>query len=159
MPANSEDDEGSMLRAMRQIATTPLPLDLSFGVNRGHVFVAELGNHSRAAYSAMGDTTNTAARIMSKAPTGSVYAHPLVLDHSRTLFETRAVGPFAMKGKAEPMMLYDVGSEIGVRTDDRSDALALVGRDERTDGVQRLPRSPRRGSGRCAHPHRTDGCR
>ena len=47
---------------------TPLPVQI--GVNRGHVFAAEVGADERAAYSAMGDTTNTAARIMSKAPVG-----------------------------------------------------------------------------------------
>ena len=62
-PTASEDDEDRMLRALRRIVATPLPLTLQTGVNRGHVFVAELGTARRAAYSAMGDTTNTAARI------------------------------------------------------------------------------------------------
>ena len=69
-PVNSEDDEGRMLRALRRITTSPLPLPVSAGVNRGPVFAAEVGNRWRAAYSAMGDVTNTAARIMAKAPAG-----------------------------------------------------------------------------------------
>ena len=59
-----------MLRALRRIADADLPLPLQLGVNRGHVFAAEVGVDERAAYSAMGDTTNTAARIMSTAPPG-----------------------------------------------------------------------------------------
>ena len=68
VPHGHEDDEGAMLRALRRIADADLPLPLQIGVNRGHVFAAELGAASRAAYSAMGDTTNTAARIASKTP-------------------------------------------------------------------------------------------
>ena len=49
-----------------------------------HVFAAEVGVAERAAYSAMGDTTNTAARIMATAPPGAIHAHPDVLEHSRT---------------------------------------------------------------------------
>ena len=65
-----------MLRALRRIADAGLPLPLQLGVNRGHVFAAEVGIPERAAYSAMGDTTNTAARIMSTAPKGVIHAHP-----------------------------------------------------------------------------------
>ena len=43
MPSASEDDEGRMLRALRRILATPLPFQLQTGVNRGHVFAAELG--------------------------------------------------------------------------------------------------------------------
>ena len=70
VPATHEDDEGRMLRALRRIADTDLPLPLQLGANRGHVFAAEVGVSARAAYSAMGDTTNTAARIMATAPVG-----------------------------------------------------------------------------------------
>ena len=49
-------------RALHRLADAGTPLPLQFGVNRGHVFVAEVGTPWRAAYSAMGDTTNTAAR-------------------------------------------------------------------------------------------------
>jgi class 3 adenylate cyclase/tetratricopeptide (TPR) repeat protein len=129
-PANSEDDEGRMLRAMRRIATSGLPLSVQIGINRGHVFAAELGTPSRAAYSAMGDTTNTAARIMSVAPPGSIYAHPGVLDHARTLYESRPVGPFTFKGKSEPAVVYDVGAELGMRAHAGRHALALVGRQD-----------------------------
>ena len=40
----------------------PLPLALGHEIS-GHVVAAEVGTPWRAAYSAMGDTTNTAARI------------------------------------------------------------------------------------------------
>ena len=128
VPTASEDDEGQTLRALRRIAAASLPCPVQMGVNRGHVFAAELGTSWRAAYSAMGDTTNTAARIAAQAPAGAVYAHPSVLDHARTLREASPVGPFTFKGKSEPISLYAVGAELGPRSRSERDVLPMVGR-------------------------------
>ncbi len=128
VPFAREDDEGVMLRALRRIADARLPLPLQIGVNRGHAFAAEVGAPDRAAYSAMGDTTNTAARITSKAPPGSLYAHPSVLDQSLTLFDVRPAGPFAFKGKKVPMLVYEVGAEIGPRRREGLETDVFVGR-------------------------------
>ena len=129
VPVASEDDEGRMLRAARSIVDAGPPLPLQIGINRGHVFAAEVGTPGRAAYSAMGDTTNTAARICGKAPPGSIYVHPSVLEHARTRHESVTVGPFLFKGKAQPQVLYEVGDEIG-RRDYRVDDTPFVGRSE-----------------------------
>ncbi|HET9020800.1 MAG TPA: adenylate/guanylate cyclase domain-containing protein [Ornithinibacter sp.] len=130
VPTTQEDDEGRMLRALRRIADAGLPLPLQLGVNRGHVFAAEVGIPERAAYSAMGDTTNTAARIMSTAPLGAIHAHPVVLEHSRTRFAVTPAGPFAMKGKAVPLAVYAVGEETGTRESVETARLPLLGRDD-----------------------------
>jgi class 3 adenylate cyclase/tetratricopeptide (TPR) repeat protein len=129
VPMASEDDEGRMLRALRKFVDAGPPLAVQAGVNRGHVFVAEVGATDRAAYSAMGDTTNTAARIMAKAPTGGLYAHPAVLEHSQTLFVTEPAGPFPMKGKALPLLVYEVGEEAGTRVVGEEARLPFRGRD------------------------------
>ena len=68
--APSEDDEGRMLRALRRIADAGPPLPLQLGVNRATSSPPRSGVAERAAYSAMGDTTNTAARIMSHGAAG-----------------------------------------------------------------------------------------
>jgi class 3 adenylate cyclase/tetratricopeptide (TPR) repeat protein len=130
VPYTSEDDEGRMLRAMRAVLDHGTPLDVQIGVNRGHVFAAEVGTLNRSAYSAMGDTTNTAARIMSKAGAGVLFAHPTVLEQSRTLFATSPAGPFPMKGKAVPVLVYEVQEETGTRVAIDRSHLPLVGRDD-----------------------------
>ena len=127
VPHASEDDEGRMLRALRHIVDVGTPLPVQLGVNRGHVFVAEVGTPTRAAYSAMGNTTNTAARIAAKAPPGVLYAHPGVLEHSRTTFASTPAGPFPFKGKAVPVLVYEVGEELGTRHQD-DEGVRLVGR-------------------------------
>jgi len=128
-PQSSEDDEGAMLRALRRILDQGTPLPLQIGVNRGHVFAAELGTTRRAAYSAMGDTTNTAARIAAKAPPGAIYVHPAVLDYSLTLFDVEPTGPFILKGKKTPQLVYSVAEERGTRSREGIAGFAFVGRE------------------------------
>jgi class 3 adenylate cyclase/tetratricopeptide (TPR) repeat protein len=129
VPHAHEDDEGVMLRAMRRIADSDMPLALQIGVNRGHVFAAEVGTARRAAFSAMGDTTNTAARITAQTPAGSIYAHPAVLDECLTLFEVAPAGPLTMKGKTAPQAVYAVGDELGLREREGLEVEEFVGRD------------------------------
>ena len=130
VPFAHEDDEGNMLRALRRIADLELPLSLQIGVNRGHVFAAEVGSPLRAAYSAMGDTTNTAARLMAKAPVGSIYAHPSVLDESLTVFEVEPSPPLTMKGKKAPVVAYIIGKQTGTRRREGLQVHDFVGRNE-----------------------------
>ncbi len=135
VPFTREDDEGRMVRALRRVADSTLPFPVQLGANRGHVFAAELGIPQRAAYSAMGDTTNTAARIMSKAPAGTIYVHPAVLEHSRTTFQATPAGPFAMKGKAVPLLVHEVGEETGTRQATAEARLPFLGREAETSTV------------------------
>ena len=137
VPATHEDDEGRMLRALRRIADADLPLPLQLGVNRGHVFTAEVGVPERAAYSAMGDTTNTAARIMATAPVGTIHAHPDVLAHSRTAFAATPSGPYVVKGKVAPLTVHAVGEETGTRETADDSRLPFLGRDAEVDTVRR----------------------
>lgn len=136
VPSTREDDEGRMLRTLRAISDAGLPLPLQLGVARGNVFAAEVGVRDRAAYSAMGDTTNTAARIMATAPPGVVHAQPAVLERSRSLFAATARGPFRMKGKAAPVVVYEVGEEVGTREATRVGRLPFLGRDDELETVR-----------------------
>ncbi len=138
IPTTFEDNDGRMLRALRRIADSGAPLALQLGVNRGHVFAAEVGIPDRGAYTGMGDTTNTAARIMSKAPPGILFAHPTVLEHSRTRFAVQPAGPFPMKGKAVPLLVYEVGEELDTAEEATADArLPFLGRDEELATLRR----------------------
>ncbi len=106
------------------------PLPLQVGIHRGHVFAGELGALEQAVFSIMGDTVNTAARIMVTAPPGVIHAHPAVLDSARTRYQTEAQGPFTFKGKAQPQVVYRVGDELGPRESIDGHGLRFHGRDE-----------------------------
>ncbi len=127
VPVAREDDEGRMLRALRSILDTPTLLGVRAGVNRGHVFAGMVGNRHRRAYTVMGDTVNLAARLMAAAPPGSMYTRRNVLDASSTRFEAESLEPLRMKGIADPVQAFSVGSELGSKTADEH-RLPFIGR-------------------------------
>ncbi len=128
VPVTLVDESGRVLRAARRIADVDVPFGLKIGINRGHVFSGEIGTEHRSTYTIMGDTVNLAARLMAAAPTGSIYATASPLDQSRTLFETEALNPIAVKGKTELVKAYAVGMETGRRSEHAARGLPFSGR-------------------------------
>jgi class 3 adenylate cyclase/predicted ATPase len=129
VPLTSEDDEGRMLRAARSIIDANPPLPLHVGIHRGHVFAGELGAPDQAVFSIMGDTVNTAARIMVTAGPGVIHAHPAVLEAARVRYDAEPEGPFTFKGKALPQVVYRVGDELGPKEATDGHGLQFHGRE------------------------------
>jgi class 3 adenylate cyclase/tetratricopeptide (TPR) repeat protein len=117
VPSAREDDEGRMLRAVRMVVEQRYELPVRVGVNRGHVFSADIGTPHRRTFTVMGDTVNLAARLMAAATPGEIYATAGVLDHARTQFVADALEPLSVKGKSEPIQAYRVGAATGSRAD------------------------------------------
>jgi class 3 adenylate cyclase/tetratricopeptide (TPR) repeat protein len=102
------------------------------GLNSGLVVVGSIGSDLRMDYTAVGDTTNVAARLQQAAEPGSIAigetTHRLVADY----FDTRPLGELSVRGKAEPIRAWTVEAAREGRT--RLDAGAhrgltpLVGR-------------------------------
>ena len=128
VPQATGNDEEQMLLALREIVSVDQDLPVQVGVNWGPVFVGEIGPRYRRTYTVMGDTVNLAARLMAKAPVREVLATRELLEGSRTLFETKELEPFLVKGKKLPIQAFAVGDPTGTRG--ASDiASPLVGRD------------------------------
>ena len=147
-PKVTGDDEERMLLAVRRILDADLPLPVRIGVNRGAVFAGDIGPPSRRTYTVMGDVVNLAARLMAKAAPGTIIATPDVLDHSNTLFETDALEPFIVKGKAEAVNAFAVGKAKGSRTRQTAAArLPLTGRNAELGIVRKALAGARSGAG------------
>jgi tetratricopeptide (TPR) repeat protein len=82
------------------------------GLNTGLVVVGSIGTDLRMDYTAVGDTTNVAARLVQAAATGriviSAATHRLVDGYCYT----RPLGELTLKGKASPQQAWEV---IGAR--------------------------------------------
>ncbi|MFN2615209.1 MAG: adenylate/guanylate cyclase domain-containing protein, partial [Actinomycetota bacterium] len=130
VPRTLGDDEGRLLRAVREIADRDRVLPVRIGVNRGHVFAGEVGPRFRRTYTIMGDAVNLAARLMAAATPGQVLVSEGVLSLSRTAFETTTLEPIRVKGKAQPVQPFELGAIKGTQERRASSMLPLIGRDD-----------------------------
>jgi predicted ATPase len=89
-----------------------LTLQIRIGLNLGTVVVADIGADLRMNYTAMGDTVNVAARLQSVAEPGTILASRAVYDQTRALFEFSELGSIRVKGRIEPVEIYQV---VGVK--------------------------------------------
>src|SRR5205809_2223573 len=80
------------------------------GLNSGLVVVGSIGSDLRMDYTAVGDTTNVAARLQQGAESGHLVlgetTHRLVADH----FDTRPLGALSVRGKAAPIRAWTVAA-------------------------------------------------
>lgn len=129
-PSASEDDAGALLTTAHEVVDSSCRLRVRAGVNFGRVFTGGFGPSYRRTYSAKGDAINLAARLMSRAATGEVYASEATIQRSRLGFVTEELEPFLVKGKQRPVRAHRV---FGARSGRRSGthvAPVLVGREK-----------------------------
>jgi class 3 adenylate cyclase len=130
VPHTRGNDEERMLLALREILTgAPEETPLQIGVNWGPVFSGSVGPFYRRTFTVMGDVVNLAARLMSKAPEGEIYATEAVLNASRTVFSFTKPAPFFVKGKSAAIQAYSVGDPSGSRSGSVGHELPLIGRE------------------------------
>src|ERR671921_2878096 len=84
------------------------------GINTGLAVLAAVGDEIRTEYTAMGDTTNVAARLQSAAEPGTVLISADTYHLVKQLFELRARGGAMVKGKSAPIVTYEVLSARAV---------------------------------------------
>ena len=81
---------------------------MRIGINSGPVVVGAIGDDLRMDYTAVGDTTNLAARMEQEARPGSIFvsgnSHAIAKDY----FEFVAIGKMEIKGKQKPQEAYEL---------------------------------------------------
>ncbi len=136
-----------MLLAVREIMDAGAPLPIRIGVNRGSVFVGEVGPPYRRTFTVMGDAVNLAARLMAKAEAGQILTTPDLLARSRTRFETVDLEPFYVKGKSRPVQAQAVGARLGPGRRATTDELPLLGREAEQQQLTELAAAAAAGHG------------
>ena len=148
VPSAVGDDEERMLLALRQIVESETRLPVRAGVNRGQQFAGEIGPPYRRTYTVMGDAVNLAARLMTAAPWGAIYATDCVLERSQTRFARTPTAPLTVKGKSEPVQAWEVGAARGAEARGRErEGLDLVGRDHELAVLREAVEGARDGRG------------
>jgi class 3 adenylate cyclase/tetratricopeptide (TPR) repeat protein len=121
------------------------------GLNTGLVVVGAIGDNLRMDYTAVGDTTNLAARMQQLAEPGQIVlaeaTHRLVHGY----FETRSLGSVTVKNRQEPVTAYEALRARGLLT--RLDVQAergltpFVGREQELAMLERAFTQAREGHG------------
>ncbi len=119
------------------------------GLNTGLVVVGAIGDNLRMDYTAVGDTTNVAARMQQIAQPGQV----VVADATRRLiepwFELEPLGTVAVKNRAEPVTAWSL---LRPRRGEAVRHLSpLVGRADALAVLERAAEAARGGRGRAVY--------
>jgi class 3 adenylate cyclase/tetratricopeptide (TPR) repeat protein len=83
-------------------------LKMRVGVHTGPVVVGTLGNDLRVEFKAVGDTVNLASRMEELAQPGTTYVTEDTFRLTEGLFRFEALGAKELKGKKEPVNVYQV---------------------------------------------------
>ena len=83
-------------------------VSFGIGVHCGKAVVGNIGTEKRMDYTAIGDTVNTAARLESNAPAGSILISREVYERLRGRIEAVSVGNLKLKGKKEELEVFRV---------------------------------------------------
>ena len=99
---------------------------MRIGLNSGPVIVGSIGDDLRMDYTAVGDTTNLAARIQQSTNPREVWVSQETRNIIRDYFQDEPVGKIQLKGKSRPQPTYRViAKRPGVRT--RFEAVLMRG--------------------------------
>jgi len=122
------------------------PIKMRIGIHTGPVIVGTLGNDLRVEFKAVGDTVNLASRMEGLADPGTTYVTEDTFKLTEGFFRFEALGEKKVKGKDEPIRVYQVIAPSTRRT--KFDVSAergltpLVGRERELelllDGFQRV---------------------
>jgi class 3 adenylate cyclase/tetratricopeptide (TPR) repeat protein len=87
-------------------------IKVRIGINTGWVVVGGIGDQLRKDYTAIGDTTNLAARLQQAAEPGTILVSESTMRFVQGSVQAESVGPLLLKGKEEPVPAFLV-SGIG----------------------------------------------
>ncbi|MBC2713832.1 MAG: AAA family ATPase [Desulfobacteraceae bacterium] len=124
----------SVIKSYSEELKTKFGLDfkMRIGLNSGPVIVGSIGDDLRMDYTAIGDTTNLAARMESMAKPGTILVSPITYKRVSQQFDFNPLGEAKVKGKEKPLDVYELVGQIekpGAGLD-RQIYSEMVGRDE-----------------------------
>jgi class 3 adenylate cyclase len=84
---------------------------VGIGISRGEAIIGNIGSPHFMSYTVIGDTVNTAARLMAMAQSDEVLVSGTLFDAIRTLVppaQVQSRGQVALRGKSEAIQVYAI---------------------------------------------------
>jgi class 3 adenylate cyclase len=98
------------------VARTGQSIKVRMGLNSGAVVIGAIGDNLRMDYTAVGDTTNIAARLQQLAEQGQILVSEPTFQAIDGYCNTDFLGEFSIKGIREQVKAWGVVSDRGART-------------------------------------------
>ena len=95
--------------------THGIPFQIRVGLNSGEVVVRTIGNDLHMDYSAVGQSTNLAARMEQLAHPGSIMLPVATLRLVDGLIQVKALGTIPVKGMSEPVEVFELTGASSIR--------------------------------------------
>ena len=91
------------------------PLDFGVGINTGQMMVGNMGSTNRLDYTVIGDEVNLGARVeaLTRDYNVRIVITQSTYDKIRDLVEVKKLGETTVKGKAQPVVIYELLSFRG----------------------------------------------
>jgi class 3 adenylate cyclase/tetratricopeptide (TPR) repeat protein len=138
--AHGDDPERAVRAGLAMVESVaalsgPQRLELHVGINTGEVMAGMVGPEERRDYTVMGDTTNTASRLMSAAARGEVRVGRETYLASRRVIRYEEHEPVQAKGKQEALQSWRAVDLVAAAPDLAS---PFVGRNKELDRLNAL---------------------
>jgi class 3 adenylate cyclase/tetratricopeptide (TPR) repeat protein len=156
-PTAHEDDTvrcltaalGMMERFGAFAAASGRDLGMHIGVETGMVVSGGVGSRGREEYSVIGDAVNLSARLADASEAGQILVGPAARRLAGEDFRFRALPPFALKGKTEPVPVFLLEGKVpgASRAARARVASRLVGRADEVERMSAVLEALRGGSG------------
>ncbi|HET8985886.1 MAG TPA: tetratricopeptide repeat protein, partial [Trueperaceae bacterium] len=134
-PVSHEDDVFRCATAALHLKDAPKVMSfitrVSIGLGYGTARTGAYGAVSRRTYGALGEETNMAARLMGVAKPGGAYASQAFVRQASEEYEFTELPPVKVKGRSEPVTVYELIGRKGTPTSATRSAAAgprLIGR-------------------------------
>ena len=92
---------------------------VGIGINTGEVVMGAMGSDARMDYTILGDHVNLGARLCSVAGGGQILVSEHTHQHVEALDGVKLIrlDPVVVKGKAEPVQIFEAMRDVTARVD------------------------------------------